>query len=108
MALNTGGLSMGDLDVMDSIADPGDGINLLRYAIKRMAQDPEHPMSQDRAWQEALLCVLGEEAADLESLARSRQRALGGQALPMGLGDLFFDPDDPLHPDLEDEEDDED
>jgi len=25
----------------------------------------------------------------------------------MGLGDLFFDPDDPLHPDLDEEEDDE-
>jgi MoxR-like ATPase len=82
---------------------PRDGINLLRYAIKRMAQDPDHPLGQDAAWHEALLCVLGEEAADLEELARTRRRALGGQALPMGLGDLFFDPDDPLHPDLEDE-----
>jgi len=36
------------------------------------------------------------------------QRALGGQALPMGLGDLFFDPDDPLHPDLEEDEDEDD
>src|SRR3954465_10359422 len=61
---------------------PRDGINLLRYTMKRMAQDPTHPMSQDRAWQEALACVLGEEAADLEGLARARQRALGGQALP--------------------------
>src|SRR6476619_6148724 len=72
---------------------PRDGINLLRFAIKRMAQDPTHPMSQDGAWQEALACVLGEEAADLEGLARARQRALGGQALPMGLGDLSFDAD---------------
>jgi MoxR-like ATPase len=87
---------------------PRDGINLLRYAIKRMAQDAEHPLAQDAAWHEALLCVLGEEAADLEQLARTRRRALGGQALPMGLGDLFFDPDDPLHPDLEEEEEDED
>jgi MoxR-like ATPase len=86
---------------------PRDGINLLRYAIKRMAQDPEHPLSQDAAWHEALLCVLGEEAADLEELARTRRRALGGQALPMGLGDLFFDPDDPLHPDAEEGEDEE-
>jgi MoxR-like ATPase len=89
---------------------PRDGINLLRYAIKRMAQDPKHPLSRDEAWREALLCVLGEEAADLEELARTRRRALGGQHTPMGLGDLFFDPDDPLHPDLEDldEEDEED
>jgi hypothetical protein len=87
---------------------PRDGIHLLRYAIKRMAQDPEHPVGQDEAWREALLCVLGEEAADLEGMARSRRRALGGQQLPMGLGDLFFDPDDPLHPDLDDEDEEED
>jgi hypothetical protein len=85
---------------------PRDGINLLRYAIKRMAQDPAHPMGQDDAWREALLCVLGEEALDLEELARTRRRALGGQHTPMGLADLFFDADDPLHPDVEDEEDD--
>jgi MoxR-like ATPase len=84
---------------------PRDGINLLRYAIKRMAQDSAHPVGQDDVWREALLCVLGEEAADLEELARTRRRALGDQALPMGLGDLFFDPDDPLHPDAGDEED---
>jgi MoxR-like ATPase len=83
---------------------PRDGINLLRYAIKRMAQDPNHPVAQDEAWREALLAVLGEEAADLEDLARSKRRALGGQHSPMGLGDLFFDPDDPLHPDAEDED----
>src|SRR3989440_8774426 len=41
---------------------PRDGIHLLRYALKRMAQDPEHPLGRDAAWREALLCVLGEEA----------------------------------------------
>ena len=86
---------------------PRDGINLLRYAIKRMAHDAKHPIGQDAAWREALLCVLGEEAADLEEMARTRRRALGGQQTPMGLGDLFFDPDDPLHPDALDEEDEE-
>ncbi len=87
---------------------PRDGINLLRYAIKRMAQDPQHPLGQDEAWREALLCVLGEEAADLEELARTRRRALGGQSVPMGLGDLFFDPEDPLHPDADEDEEDDD
>jgi MoxR-like ATPase len=86
---------------------PRDGINLLRYAIKRMSQNPDHPLSQDEAWREALLCVLGEEAADLEALARTRRRALGGEHTPLGLADLFFDPDDPLHPDAEDEDEDE-
>jgi MoxR-like ATPase len=83
---------------------PRDGINLLRYAIKRMAQDPSHPLSRDDAWREALLCVLGEDAADLENLARRKRRALGGQHAPMGLGDLFFSPDDPLHPDADEDD----
>jgi MoxR-like ATPase len=84
---------------------PRDGINMLRYAIKRMAQDPEHPLSQDRAWLEALVAVLGEEAADLEEMARRKRRALGGQQTPMGLADLFFDADDPLNPENEEDED---
>ncbi|MEW4569931.1 AAA family ATPase [Tautonia sp. JC769] len=87
---------------------PRDGINILRFAIKRMAQDPDHPLGRDRAWAEAILCVLGEEAADLDALAHRRRRALGGQATPMGLGDLFFSPDDPLHPDADYEDDDDD
>ncbi len=82
---------------------PRDGINLLRFAIKRMAQDPRHPIGRDAAWREALFCVLGEEASDLEDLARRKRRAMGGQHSPMGLGDLFFNPNDPLHPDAEDE-----
>src|SRR6266581_9037507 len=52
---------------------PRDGINLLRYAIKRMSQDKEHPLSRDKAWREALVCVLGEEAVDLEDLARRKR-----------------------------------
>ena len=90
---------------------PRDGMNMLRYAIKRMAQDPAHPLGRDAAWREALACVLGDEAADLEDLARRKRRALGGQHAPLGLGDLFFNPDDPLHPDArqeDEEEDDED
>src|SRR5436190_312826 len=86
---------------------PRDGINLLRYALKRMAQDPTHPLGQDEAWREALRCVLGEEAGDLEELARRKRRGLHGQHTPMGLGDLFFDQDDPLHPDAEDEDEEE-
>src|SRR3954470_10809782 len=86
---------------------PRDGINILRYALKRMAQDPKHPLGRDGAWREALICVLGEEAADLEELARRKRRAMGGQHAPMGLGDLFFAPGDPLHPDADDDDDDE-
>jgi MoxR-like ATPase len=84
---------------------PRDGINLLRFAIKRMVQDPDHPVSRDIAWQEALELCLGEEAVDLERLAARQSRTLGGDSLPMGLADLFFDADDPLHPDRDDEDD---
>jgi MoxR-like ATPase len=82
-----------------------DGINILRYATKRMAQDPAHPIGRDAAWREALFCVLGDEAEDLEDLARRKRRSLGGQPAPLGLGDLFFSPDDPLHPDAQEEDD---
>ncbi len=75
-----------------------DGIHLLQYALKRLAQDPVHPLSKDVAWREALIKILGEEALDLEGLAHRRKRALGDQPLPRGLGDFFFEGDDPLHP----------
>lgn len=88
---------------------PRDGINLLRYAMKRLAQDSSHPIAKDQAWREALERCLGEDALDLESLAQRRTRTLGGDAVPLGLGDFFFAADDPLHPDLDgDEEDDDD
>jgi hypothetical protein len=73
----------------------------LQYALKRLAQDPEHPLSKDSAWAEALECVLGEEATDLDRLAEQRQRALGGEIPGLSLGDFFFDTDDPLNPDKE-------
>ncbi|WP_235935030.1 AAA family ATPase [Candidatus Laterigemmans baculatus] len=86
---------------------PRDGINMLRFALKRLAQDPEHPISRDKAWREALEHCLGEEALDLEAAAERRRRTLGGDAVPLGLADFFFDADDPLHPDRDDEDDDE-
>ena len=89
-----------------------DGINVLRYAMKRLQQMPNHPLSYDQVWAEAIDKCLGSEALDLNQLAQTRQRTLGGDALPLGLGDFFFAPGDPLHPDRrdrddEDEEDDE-
>jgi hypothetical protein len=83
---------------------PRDGINLLRYAIKRMMQDPSHPVARDDAWREALEKCLGEDALDLDNLAEKRRRTLGGDAVPLGLADFFFDPDDPLHPDRDDDD----
>ena len=76
-----------------------DGIHILQYALKRLAQDPQHPMSKDTAWQEALVKVLGDEAQDLNALSRKRAGALGDQGSLRGLGDFFFEGNDPLHPD---------
>lgn len=78
---------------------PRDGIHVLQYALKRLSQTADHPLGKDRAWREALLGVLGPEALDLDRLAEQRRRSLGAQRLPAGLGDFFFDEDDPLHPD---------
>ncbi|MEZ6130444.1 MAG: MoxR family ATPase [Planctomycetaceae bacterium] len=88
-----------------------DGINLLRFALKRMAQESDHPLARDDAWLEALQRCLGEDAMDLKSLAERRNQSLGGNVVPMGLGDFFFSPGDPLHPDLDldlDDDDDDD
>lgn len=76
-----------------------DGIHVVQYALKRLAQDSSHPLSRDEVWREALIKVLGEDTLDLEALAQRRKRAVGEQAFPRGLGDFFFEPDDPLHPD---------
>ena len=84
------------LDLSFSVRD---GIHMVQYAMKRMAQDPSHPLAHDVAWKEALLKVLGEEALDLDGLAKRRAQALGAQGLPRGLGDFFFEDDHPLHPD---------
>jgi hypothetical protein len=80
-------------------------VNLLRYALKRLAQDRDHPLAKDAAWREALAQCLGEDAQDLEALSKRKHQSLGGESLPMGLGDFFHDPGDELHPDAEDDED---
>jgi hypothetical protein len=80
-----------------------DGINVLRYALKRLAQSPDHPLGRDEVWRDALQRCLGDDALDLSTLADRRSQSLGGDMVPMGLGDFFFQPGDPLHPDLEDE-----
>jgi len=83
---------------------PRDGINLLRYAMKRMTQLPNHPAAKDQSWREALERCLGPDALDLNALAQRKRRTIGGDALPLGLGDFFFSPDDPLHPDRDEDE----
>ena len=84
-----------------------DGIHVLRYALKRLAaSDPTHPIAKSEAWRESLELCLGPEALDLESLAERRRQTLGGDAVPLGLGDFLFDSDDPMHPDYDDDDDD--
>ena len=89
-----------------------DGINLLRYAMKRMQQNPDHPVNKDERWKEALASCLGEDALDLGAMADRQKRTLGGDSVPLGLGDFFFNQSDPMHPDFdafdEDNDDDED
>jgi MoxR-like ATPase len=80
---------------------PRDGIHVLQFALKRLMQNPNHPLGKDALWREAIVTVLGEEAIDLDSLAAERQRTLGTDFMPTGMGDFFFDEDDPLNPDRE-------
>jgi len=86
---------------------PRDGINLLRFAMKRLAQAGDHPVAKDAAWSEALQRCLGDDALDLDSLAKRRTSSLGGNAVPLGLGDFFFSPEDPLHPDYDEDDEEE-
>src|SRR5262249_5153957 len=83
---------------------PRDGINLLRYARNRLAQDSTHPSDKDTNLRAAPEKCLGADAVDVEAAAQRRARTLGGDSVPLGLGDFFFDPDDPLHPDREEDE----
>ncbi|MEW4489857.1 AAA family ATPase [Thalassoglobus sp. JC818] len=85
-----------------------DGINVLRFALKRLAAEPDHPLAKDAVWRDSLEKCLGEDATDLQSLADKKRQSLGGNVLPMGLGDFFFDPDHPLHPDNDFDDDDDD
>lgn len=88
---------------LDLDFSPRDGIHIVRYALKRLAQDDEHPLSIDQAWGEALARVLGPEAADLERLAEERQQSLGQPLPSMDFQDFFFEEDDPLHPGKDDD-----
>ena len=78
---------------------PRDGIHIVQYALKRLAQDPDHPLSRDQAWHESLERVLGEEAKDLDRLAERRTQALGGEVPGINLSDFFFGADDATRPD---------
>jgi MoxR-like ATPase len=79
---------------------PRDGIQIIRYALKRLSQDTGHPLSKDRAWGESVEKVLGEEALDLDKLADRKREVFGdASSQSFGLGDFFFGEEDPLNPD---------
>ena len=84
---------------LDLEFSPRDGIHILQYALKRLSQEKDHPLSKDDVWKESISKVLGEDAVDLESLAAKNSRSLQNENFPMGLGDFFFNEDNPLHPD---------
>ena len=88
---------------LDLEFSPRDGIQILRYALKRLAQNSDHPIAADVAWREALERVLGAESLDLDALATQRDRSLGEVLPSMDLQDFFFDGDDPLNPGREDD-----
>jgi MoxR-like ATPase len=88
-----------------------DGINVLRYAIKRLAQDKQHPLGKTPCGARRSRSAR-EDAIDLKSLADRKARTLGARRFRWGWA-IFFSPDDPLHPDYrapddEDDDDDED
>ena len=84
---------------LDLEFSPRDGIHIPQYALKRLSQEKGHPLSKDDVWNESISKVLGEDAMDLDSLAAKNSRSLQNENFPMGLGDFFFNEDNPLHPD---------
>jgi hypothetical protein len=78
-----------------------DGINAIRYTLKRRTSEPER--ATEDLFTEAIKQILGDEALDLDGLAARRRSA--GENLPsMRLGDFFFPDDDLLNPDSPEEE----
>lgn len=92
---------------LDLQHSPRDGIHIIRYALKRLAQaeaDPAgapHPLSVDAAWHDAVQRVLGADEADLDRVAMERQRAIKTSDTGAGftLDDLFFGAGDSTDPD---------
>lgn len=75
-----------------------DGINAIRYALKRRREDEGEAM--EALFTESVKQILGKEALDLETLAAKRSRS--GDTIPgMNLGDFFFPGHDPLNPDAD-------
>ena len=91
---------------LDLEYSPRDGINIVRFALKRLAQQEGHPVALDACWREALELVVGDEALDLDRIALERRQALGEEQSLAGLDleGFFFKEDDPLRPGDEDDD----
>ncbi len=74
-----------------------DGINSIRYSMKRLHQKPKTDI--DKIWAEGIRMVLGPEALNLEELAEKRNRYLNDEDARKDLGDFFFEDGDDLNPD---------
>lgn len=75
-----------------------DGINAIRFALK-MYESGAGDLKT--VWEQAIKQVLGEDALELEELAKKMRR---DEPPPMGLGDFFFEPGDDLNPDEDDQD----
>lgn len=81
-----------------------DGINAIRYTLKQKQADPNQDTSN--LFKNSIKQILGEEALDLDSLAKKREQSgyIDNDNLPgMNLGDFFFPDDDSLNPDIPEE-----
>ncbi len=77
-----------------------DGINAIRYTLKKKHDDPSKDVGT--LFEGSIAQILGSEALDLDALAERRKQS--GMNLPsMSLGDYFFPDDDDLNPDAKDD-----
>ncbi len=68
-----------------------DGINIVRYVVKRMSQNKNNPIFKNSLWSESLVKILGKDALDLKKLADKKNKEKNNFYNTFGLEDLFFD-----------------
>ncbi|MFW5960540.1 MAG: AAA family ATPase [Chitinivibrionales bacterium] len=73
-----------------------DGIHAVSYTLKQKKADPGK--ETENLFEQSVKQILGEEALDLEGLAKRRSKG-SDDSRGMHLGDFFFPEDDPLNPD---------
>ncbi|RME79932.1 MAG: MoxR family ATPase, partial [Planctomycetota bacterium] len=68
-------------------ASPRDGIQMIRYILKRQKQNPSESMED--LWDEALAKILGPEAFELDNLQEKREKLLQDEDKLQDLFELF-------------------